>query len=107
MVVNPWGDVLVDGVVPGGDAVPADPFVNTTIGVLATNAVLTKGQCLAVAKAGHAGMARSIFPAHSPFDGDALVVAATNQVETTIERVVPLADRAVAAAVVASVSDPT
>ena len=71
--------------------------------MVATNARLTKPQCHAAAKAAHAGLARSIFPAHSPFDGDAIVVAATGQVETTIERVIPLADRAVAGAIRASV----
>ena len=49
---------------------------NTTIGVVATNAALTKSQCRAVAEAGHDGLARATFPAHGPSDGDALVAVA-------------------------------
>ena len=103
MVVNAWGDV-VTGMDPlPTDVTPSDPFTNTTIGVVSTNARLTKPQCYAVAKAAHAGLARSIYPAHSPFDGDAIVVGATGAVDAPIERVVPMADRAVADAIRASV----
>jgi L-aminopeptidase/D-esterase-like protein len=103
MVVNAWGDVVIGAEQLPTDVTPSDPFTNTTIGVVVTNARLTKSQCLAVAKAAHAGLARSIYPAHSPFDGDAIVAGATGQVDVPIERVVPLADRAVADAIRASV----
>jgi L-aminopeptidase/D-esterase-like protein len=103
MVVNAWGDVVTGTEQIPTDVRPSDPFTNTTIGVVATNARLTKSQCLAVAKAAHAGLARSIYPAHSPFDGDAIVTGATGRVDVPIERVVPLADRAVADAIRASV----
>jgi L-aminopeptidase/D-esterase-like protein len=103
MVVNAWGEVVTGAEPLPTDVAPSDPFTSTTVGVVATNARLTKPQCLAVAKAAHAGLARSIYPAHSPFDGDAIVVGATGAVEAPIERVVPLADRAVSAAVRASV----
>jgi L-aminopeptidase/D-esterase-like protein len=103
MVVNAWGDVVTGTDPLPTDVTPSDPFTNTTIGVVTTNARLTKPQCFAVAKAAHAGLARSIHPAHSPFDGDAIVVGATGAVDTPIERVVPLADRAVAGAIRASV----
>lgn len=50
---------------------------NTTIGVIATNADLTKAEALRVATMAHDGMARAIRPAHTPFDGDTLFVLAT------------------------------
>jgi len=50
---------------------------NTTIGVVATNARLTKSQALRVAQMAHDGLARAIVPAHTPSDGDALFVLAT------------------------------
>ncbi|HUK67875.1 MAG TPA: P1 family peptidase [Streptosporangiaceae bacterium] len=45
---------------------------NTTIGVLATDVVLTKAQCARLAGAGHDGLARAIRPAHTMVDGDAV-----------------------------------
>ena len=56
---------------------PIEAFGNTTIGVVVTNARLDKTACLLVAQSGHDGLARSIFPSHTRFDGDALVAAAT------------------------------
>ncbi len=53
------------------------PATNTTIGVVATDAVLTKAQCRKIAQMAHDGMARSIRPAHTMFDGDTLFCAAT------------------------------
>ncbi len=48
----------------GGD------LFNTTIGVLATDASLSKAQCARLAGAGHDGIARAIRPAHTMVDGD-------------------------------------
>ena len=55
---------------------PADapgpvPF-NTTIGVVATDAALTKAQCARLASVAHDGMARAIRPVHTLVDGDAV-----------------------------------
>ncbi len=49
----------------------------TTIGVVATDAVLDKAQCCKLASMAHDGLARSIVPAHTPFDGDTLFALAT------------------------------
>ena len=49
----------------------------TTIGVVATDASLTKAQCSALATMAHAGLARTISPVHTPFDGDTLFALAT------------------------------
>jgi L-aminopeptidase/D-esterase-like protein len=53
------------------------PLTNTTIGVVATNATLTKTQATAVAQMAHDGIARAVRPAHSPVDGDVLFALAT------------------------------
>jgi L-aminopeptidase/D-esterase-like protein len=53
---------------------------NTTIGVVATDAVLTKVQANRLAMAGHDGLARSINPVHTMSDGDALFALATCRV---------------------------
>jgi L-aminopeptidase/D-esterase-like protein len=53
------------------------PIRNTTIGVVATDAVLTKPQAQKVAQMAHDGMARAIRPAHTMFDGDTIFCLAT------------------------------
>jgi L-aminopeptidase/D-esterase-like protein len=50
---------------------------NTTIGVVATNAVLTKAQARKVAQMAHDGFARALSPAHTPADGDTVFALAT------------------------------
>ncbi|HSV81012.1 MAG TPA: P1 family peptidase, partial [Ramlibacter sp.] len=50
---------------------------NTTIGVIATDAEITKVQAGRLATMGHDGLARAINPIHTPSDGDALFVLGT------------------------------
>jgi L-aminopeptidase/D-esterase-like protein len=50
---------------------------NTTLGVVATNATLTKTQVTKVAQMAHDGLARAISPAHTPADGDTVFALAT------------------------------
>lgn len=88
-VVNPLGDVWDQGQIVVGalrpeggfvnqtkamlEGVPSPlfvPAVNTTIAVVATNARLTKAQAERVATLAHDGMARSISPIHTQWDGD-------------------------------------
>lgn len=79
-----------------GDA--AGPTQNTVIGVIVTNARLTKRQAHRVADLGHTGTARSVVPAHTEMDGDALFCLATGQVEAHVDTVAHLAAEAVAEA---------
>jgi L-aminopeptidase/D-esterase-like protein len=57
------------------------PIRNTTIGVVATDAVLTKPQAQKVAQMAQDGMARAIRPAHTMFDGDTIFCLATGKKE--------------------------
>ena len=50
---------------------------NTTIGIVATDAALTKPQCTRMATAAHDGYARALVPSHTPMDGDLVFAAAT------------------------------
>lgn len=56
---------------------PKGTVLNTTIGVVATDAPLSKAGCRRLAVAGHDGLARAIRPAHSPLDGDTIFALAT------------------------------
>ena len=61
----------------GAHLAPPTPGENTTLGVVATNARLTKAQANRVALMADAGYARAIFPSHTENDGDTLFVLAT------------------------------
>jgi L-aminopeptidase/D-esterase-like protein len=50
---------------------------NTTIGLVATNAKLTKVQAQKMAQMAHDGYARAISPVHTPGDGDTIFSVAT------------------------------
>ncbi len=55
------------------------PGGNTTLAVVATNAILTKPQAKKIAMMAHDGMARAVRPAHTMFDGDIVYCLATGQ----------------------------
>jgi L-aminopeptidase/D-esterase-like protein len=50
---------------------------NTTLGVVATNATLTKAQATKVAQMAQDGLARAVYPAHTMYDGDTIFALAT------------------------------
>jgi L-aminopeptidase/D-esterase-like protein len=108
VVVNAFGDVLGPGEEPLLDwpewPSEAQPFGNTTIGVIATSAALDKTGCLLVAQSGHDGLARALSPVHSLADGDALVAASCGSVEAPVDHVRLLAAAAVTAAVRSAVT---
>jgi len=60
------------GADPAGSVSDAAAVQNTTIGVIATDAALTKAQCTKLAGVAHDGLARSLEPIHAMFDGDTL-----------------------------------
>ncbi|MCS4535284.1 P1 family peptidase [Corynebacterium sp. HS2168-gen11] len=51
--------------------------LNTTIGVIVTDAPISKAQAKRVAMVGHDGIALAVRPAHAPFDGDTLFCLST------------------------------
>lgn len=55
------------------------PGANTTIAIVATDAVLTKAQCKRLAVMAHDGYAHAIWPVHTPLDGDTIFAAATGR----------------------------
>jgi L-aminopeptidase/D-esterase-like protein len=59
------------------DFTPHAAGTNTTLGVIATDATLTRAEAERVAMMAQDGIARAIRPAHSPLDGDTIFVLAT------------------------------
>jgi len=104
IALNAYGDILEAG--DDAPRVPQPPietaeaaFANTTIGVIVTNARLTKADCFLVAQSGHDGMSRALSPSHSTADGDALIAACTGLVPAEVEPVRSLAAVAVEQAI--------
>ncbi len=58
---------------------PSAAAANTTLAVVATDAVLTKTQAKKIAMMAHDGMARAIRPAHTMFDGDIVFCLSTGK----------------------------
>jgi len=101
-VVNACGDVydlngapIGVGRLPNGTPVPVESVLygaipagkegqNTTIGVVATDAVLTKAQAQRLATCAHDGLARTIRPVHTQMDGDTIFALATGKVEADV-----------------------
>lgn len=76
---------------------------STVIGCLVTDARLTKPDACRAADLSHTGIARSIDPAHTSMDGDALFLLATGRVEASVDLVAMLGARVVAEAIRSSV----
>ncbi len=104
VAVNAVGDID-DGTTTGDIGPPARATSdvadrsNTTIGIVATNAVMAKADCHLMARAAHNGLARAIMPAHTSGDGDAFVAAATGVVEADPSHVRLLAQQVVTVAI--------
>ena len=124
IAVNPFGDVvdeagrIIAGTRPLRGEGYADTLVllrgmtgrlalriagATVIGVVATNARLDKEQVNKVAQMAQDGLARTIRPAHTLFDGDTLFALATGRVRASVTLVGAYAAEAVAQAIVRAV----
>lgn len=57
---------------------------NTTIGAIATNAVLDKAGCRRTAIMAQDGLARAIRPLHTPYDGDTLFAMASGEYSSSL-----------------------
>jgi L-aminopeptidase/D-esterase-like protein len=58
---------------------------NTTLGVIATNAGLSKIQATKVADMAHDGLARVIYPVHTTVDGDVVFAASVGEVDVATD----------------------
>jgi len=76
-----WAAPLAPGEgAPGGGGAGPVAGANTTIGVVVTDAGLTKEQANRVAAVAHDGIARAVRPAHTRYDGDTIFCLATGAV---------------------------
>ena len=77
---------------------------NTTIGIIVTNAVLTKAQGNKVSQMAHNGFARTINPVHTMVDGDTIFTMATNKINSDINLIGTLAAEAMSKAIINAIS---
>ncbi|MBU5257265.1 P1 family peptidase [Tissierella praeacuta] len=73
---------------------------NTTIGIIATNAKLTKAEANKISEMAHNGFARSINPIHTMVDGDTIFTMATNEIMADISLIGTMAGEAMSKAIV-------
>ena len=57
----------------------ANPRTSTTLAVVATDAVLTKAEAKRLAVMAQTGLARAIYPVHTPLDGDIVFAVSTGR----------------------------
>jgi L-aminopeptidase/D-esterase-like protein len=108
---NPDGSGFLDSMarIRQGRTGAAGAGRNTTIGVVATNAIFDKAQMTKIAQMAHDGLARSIRPVHTTMDGDTLFAAATGTLKSPLDHGVvgAVAAEMVAEAVVRAVKQAT
>jgi L-aminopeptidase/D-esterase-like protein len=75
----PRHGIALDADIDAAPPTAARPGANTTIGLVATNAILSKAEAQRVAIMAQDGFARAIRPSHTLFDGDTIFVLATGR----------------------------
>ena len=82
---------------------------NTTLGVVATNATLTKTQATKIAEMAHDGFARAIYPSHTMGDGDTIFAFATGAKsgDANVSQIGALAAHVIALAIVRAATQAT
>ena len=121
-IVDPWTGQVVAGargadgkltdarkMLRGGGNREGRAGENTTIGLVATNAKLTKVQAQKIAQMAHDGFARAISPVHTPGDGDTIFSVATGTWDGTASygQIGSLAAEAMADAIVRAATQAT
>lgn len=83
--------VLCESMLGGAAPAPGTPRIttgqNTTIAVVATDAVLTKPQAKRLATCAHDGLARTIRPVHTQMDGDTVFALGTGRVDADVNQI--------------------
>lgn len=102
---NPTLDLLSSFL--GSASVKFTARQNTVIGVVATNAILTKEAANKVAQMAHNGIARTIRPAHTMMDGDTIFVLASGKKKADISIIGSFAAEVVAESIISAVKSCT
>lgn len=93
----------LDELLRDADAAAPLPGGNTTLGIIVTNAALTKTQLTKVAGMTHNGYARAICPVHTMADGDSIYALSTGTVPGEVNLIGCMAAQAMERAIVRAV----
>jgi L-aminopeptidase/D-esterase-like protein len=96
-IVDEQGEPMTES--PSAEDQPPLFGTSTTIGVIATNARLSKERAHLLALAGHEGIDSAIRPAHTIFDGDTVFSLATGEADAPQPELEELAERTMAEAI--------
>lgn len=121
VAVNPLGDIVRNGEIIAGAKDPSGNFLdvkrvmsaggveyknsNTTIGCILTNAKINKVQANILSDLAHDGLALSISPSHTAFDGDCFFTMSSNEVAIEFDILASIIPSLVARAIQSSVSN--
>lgn len=121
VAVNPLGDIVKNGEIIAGAKDPDGNFLdvkrvmsaggieyknsNTTIGCIITNAKINKVQANILSDLAHDGLALSISPSHTSFDGDCFFTMSSNEVSIEFDILASIIPSLVARAIQSSVSN--
>ncbi len=77
---------MADAILPEAMAITmkGDAPINTTLAIVATDAVLTRGEAKRLAVMAHDGFARALRPTHATLDGDVVFSASTGRHGATV-----------------------
>jgi L-aminopeptidase/D-esterase-like protein len=123
VVVNAFGDVVNSGeriagvrdlqggsrflgtveLIKQGVKQRVEPFENTTIAVVATNASFPKTELVRIARVGQTGIARAISPCHTSSDGDIVFAVSTGNLKADPNVVAIMAGELIAEAIVRAI----
>lgn len=103
--LDAFGAMAAQAAAEAASGAPAEggPCPNTTIGVVLTNARITKAQAAKTASTVHDAYARAIKPVHTLNDGDTVFAFASGEVEALPDEVSVLATEAMQGAIVRAV----
>lgn len=88
-----------------GRDINLEPFQNTTLALVATNAGLEKPELLRIARIAQTGISRTISPSHTVSDGDAVFVVSVGEAQTESNRAGIIASELISRAIVGAVKN--
>ncbi len=86
-----------------GNHIQGAPFKNTTIGVVATNGKLSKAMARRVSMMANDGIARTIRPSHTLYDGDVIFTLSTGETDADVSQIGIMAAKVIELAIVDAV----
>jgi len=108
-IVNPENGQIVAGMKRNDEFISYKEIVNenikdlfsmnTTLGVVMTNVKLDKAMLKKIADMAHDGMARTVNPVHTMYDGDMIFVFTTNEVKSDLNKTGILAAQTISDAI--------